>query len=106
MPEAEGVNVTLQLPLERVQLEGLKLPEPVATVKLTEPAGVVAPEPAVSDTVAVHVEPWFADTGLVQETAVPVDRRLIVIEAVPELVEWLESPPYWAVIVVLPEPVV
>jgi len=86
VPEADGVNVTLQLPLERVQLERLKLPEPVATVKLIVPAGVVAPEPAVSDTVAVHVEPWFAETGLVQETTVAVDRRLTVIMLeVPEL---------------------
>jgi len=86
VPEADGVNVTLQLPLERVQLEGLKLPEPAATLKLTVPAGVVAPEPAVSDAMAVHVEPWFADTGPVQETAVLVERRLtVIVLEVPEL---------------------
>src|SRR5207247_7841465 len=51
-----GVKLTEQLPPERVQLEVLKLPAPPVAVNETDPAGVVAPAPLVSPTVAVHCE--------------------------------------------------
>src|SRR5437773_12364083 len=59
VPEALGVNVTEQFPLTRVLLVALKLPVTPAAVKATEPAGVVAPAPLVSATVAVQVEGWL-----------------------------------------------
>jgi len=82
------VKVTLQLPDTRLQVaDGVKPPVPVATVKLTEPAGVDAPAPAVSVTVAVQVEPVFTATGVVHRTLVEVERAVGVTAAdVPELV--------------------
>ncbi len=53
----DGVKVAEQLPADRVHGEPETVPEPVATVKATVPAGVEAPRPAVSATVAVQVEP-------------------------------------------------
>jgi len=81
------VKVTLQLPDTRLQVaDGVKPPVPVATVKLTEPAGVDAPAPAVSATVAVQVEAWFTITAP-HETLVEVERAVGVTAAdVPELV--------------------
>ena len=57
VPEAEPVNVTLQLPETNVHGLGVpRLPEPVTIAKRTAPVGVLAVPAAVSDTVAVHVE--------------------------------------------------
>jgi hypothetical protein len=56
VPAALGVNVTEQVPADRVQLGELNVPARPLAVKPTEPAGVVAPAPLVSATVAVHVE--------------------------------------------------
>ena len=42
------------------------------SVRVTVPVGVVAPVLEVSVTVTVHVDPWLATTGLVQETLIVV----------------------------------
>src|SRR5437762_13624582 len=59
VPAALGVKVTEQLPLTNVQLVALKVPARPVAVKATEPAGVVAPAPLVSATVAVQVDVWL-----------------------------------------------
>jgi hypothetical protein len=77
-----AVNVTEQLPADRVQLVGLNVPIPVgATVKLTVPVGTVAPAPSMSATVAVHDvdPPTLTDEGL-QETVVEVLLSVAVTE--------------------------
>ena len=42
------------------------------SVRVTVPVGVVAPVLKVSVTVTVHVDPWLATTGPVQETLIVV----------------------------------
>ena len=64
------MNVTEQLPLTSVQLAALKLPVTPVAVKATEPAGVVAPAPLVSATVAVQVEGWLTATDDGEQTIV------------------------------------
>src|SRR5438034_1347332 len=84
VPAALGVNVTEQLPLTSVQLVALKLPARPVAVNATEPAGVVAPTPLVSATVAVHVEAWLMATVLGLHTmVVEVVRRFDVMEPFP-----------------------
>jgi hypothetical protein len=56
VPAALGVNVTEQVPATSVQLGALKVPARPLAVNPTDPAGVVAPAPLVSATVAVHVD--------------------------------------------------
>ncbi len=91
VPEALGVNVTEQLPLTKVQLVALKLPVTPEAVKATEPAGVVAPAPLVSATVAVQVEGWLTATDEGEQTiVVEVVRRVAV--TVPLLAPLLELP--------------
>jgi hypothetical protein len=51
----------------------------VTIVNKTVPDGVLVVPAAVSVTVAVHVEAWLMNTGVVHETAVEVVRRLTVI---------------------------
>ena len=88
---AVGVNVTEQLPLERVQLVALKVPARPVAVKATEPAGVVAPAPLVSATVAVQVDDWLIGTEAgVQTIVVEVVRR--VAFTVPLVAPLLELP--------------
>jgi len=84
VPEALGVNVTEQLPLTSVQLVALKLPVTPVAVKAIEPAGVAAPAPLVSATVAVQVEGWLIATvpGL-QTIVVEVVRRVAVTVPLP-----------------------
>jgi len=54
----DGVKVTEQVPAaDNVHGEPETTPAPVARTTPTEPAGVDAPAPAVSATVAVQVEP-------------------------------------------------
>src|SRR5207249_3625966 len=79
VPAAVGVNVTEQLPLERVQLVALKVPARPVAVKATDPASVLLPAPLVSTTVAVQVEVWLMATvaGL-QTIVVDVVRRVAV----------------------------
>jgi len=56
-PAALGVNVTEQLPVaDRVHVVADKVPAAPELVKVTVPAGVEAPTPLVSATVAVQVE--------------------------------------------------
>jgi hypothetical protein len=59
----------------------------------TVPAGVLAVPAAVSVTVAVQVDAWLTNTGVVQLTAVEVVRRLtvIVFEVVGPLPAWTVS---------------
>jgi hypothetical protein len=74
------VNVTLQLPETKVHGLGVpRVPVPVTIANRTVPAGVLVGLPAVSVTVAVHVDAWLMNTGVVQLTAVDVVRRLTVI---------------------------
>ncbi len=91
VPAALGVNVTEQLPLTSVQLVALNVPARPVAVNATEPAGVVAPAPLVSATVAVQVEAWLMATvpGL-QTIVVEVVRR--VAFTVPLVAPLLELP--------------
>ena len=76
------MNVTEQLPRDREQLAGVRVPVAVPDeVNLTVPVGVLAVPDAVSVTVAVQVEPLFiaTDEG-VQFTDVEVDRPVTVSE--------------------------
>src|SRR5437773_2623540 len=84
VPAALGVNVTEQLPLTSVQLVALKLPARTVRAKATEAAGVVAPTPLVSATVAVHVEGWLMAMVLgLHTTVVDVVLRFDVMEPFP-----------------------
>jgi hypothetical protein len=91
VPTALGVKVTEQEPADRVQLAALKVPARPVAVNATDPAGVVAPTPLVSATVAVQVEGWLIATvpGL-QTIVVEVVRRVAV--TLPLLVPLLELP--------------
>jgi len=62
----------------------LKVPARPVAVNATEPAGVVAPAPLVSATVAVQVEGWLTATvpGL-QTIVVEVVLRVTVMEPLP-----------------------
>jgi hypothetical protein len=114
VPRADPVKVTEQVPAERVHGEPVMLPVlvPGITTKLTVPAGVVAPVPAVSATTALQVMPTLTVAEAGQATVVEVVRRFTVIVLdVPELVVWLGggdvSPLYLPVTVAVPiaEPV-
>ena len=80
VPAAVPVNVTLQLPETNVHGLGVpRVPVPETIANRTVPAGVLAVPAAESVTVAVHVEAWLMNTGVVHDTAVEVVRRLTVI---------------------------
>src|SRR5438034_34651 len=89
VPAAVGVNVTEQLPLERVQLVALKVPARPVAVKATEPAGVVAPAPLVSATVAVQVDGWLIEigTGSRRDGVEVVGSVAVAVELVAPLLE-------------------
>src|SRR5437867_802915 len=91
VPAAVGVNVTEQLPLERVQLVALKVPARPVAVKATEPAGVVAPAPLVSATGAVQVDDWVIGTGAGVQTSVVVGVRRVAV-TVPVVAQLVEMP--------------
>ncbi len=93
VPGVLPVKVTEQVPDTRVQL-GLvgETPAPLAA-KLTVPLGVLDVPGEMSVTVAVQVLAWPTTTGVSQLTAVEVVRALTVMEALPELVAWVVSPP-------------
>jgi len=92
LPDVAAVRVTEQLPLTRVQV--VELNEPKLVVQVTVPVGVLVVPAAMSVTVAVHVDPWFATTGDAHVIEVEVVRRLTVIVVVPgSPAEWVESPP-------------
>jgi hypothetical protein len=79
-PATVPVNVTLQLPETNVHGLGVpRVPVPVTMANRTVPGGVLAVPAAVSVTVAVQVEAWLMNTGVLQETAVAVVRRFTVI---------------------------
>jgi hypothetical protein len=87
VPAALGVKVTEHVPAaDRVQLGALNVPAGPAAENPTEPAGVVAPAPLVSATVAVHVEGWLIATvaGL-HTTVVEVVRAVTVTVVEPAL---------------------
>ena len=80
-PAVDGVKVEVHVAVPAVvpaaRVHVVKVPVTPVTVKVTEPVGVrTVPAVEVSVTVAVHVDPWLTTTGLVQETAVLVVRRL------------------------------
>jgi len=98
VPDAEGVNVTVQLavapaPATSVQLGALNVPAAPLLVKLTLPDGEVAVPVALSVTVAVHVLAWPMLTGDVQEMPVVVPLGFTVMLPEPELVACVASPP-------------
>ena len=74
VPEVEAVNVEVQVAEAAVpdKVHVVNVPVTPVWVSDTVPVGVVAPVAEVSVTVTVHVEPWLATTGLVQETVVVV----------------------------------
>ena len=72
-------------------------------MKLTHAVGVVAPDPAVSVTVAVQVAaPFTAIVVGVQLTLALVDRKAAVMLVLPLLVACALSPAYAAVTVCAP----
>lgn len=85
-PEADGVNVTVQVPRARVQAVELKVPTAPELPKLTMPVGVLDGPSEVSATVAEHVLPCPITTEDTHVTTVEVLRLLIVIVKAPELV--------------------
>jgi len=101
VPEAEGavkVAVHEALPVElctSVHGEPVKVPETPDSERVTVPVGVRGePEFEMSDTVAVHVEPWFTRTGVAHSMVVLVGRNPTVIENPGLGLElWVESPP-------------
>ena len=76
VPEVEAVNVEVHVAVPAVvpaaNVQVVNVPVTPVTVKVTEPVGVVAPVADVSVTVAVHVDPWLTNTGLVHVTLVLV----------------------------------
>ena len=64
------VAVPAVVPAARVHV--VKVPVTPDTVNETEPVGVLTVPAATSVTVAVHVDPWLTNTGLVHVTAVVV----------------------------------
>jgi hypothetical protein len=81
VPAALGVKVTEHAPETKVQLGALKVPARPVAVNPIEPAGVVAPAPLVSATVAVHVDAWLIGTEEgAHTTVVEVVRRVPVTE--------------------------
>jgi hypothetical protein len=62
LPAALGVNVTEQVPDDRVQVVELNDPAGPVSENVTVPVGVVVGLVPVSFTVAVHVDAWFTIT--------------------------------------------
>ena len=92
-PVCVGVNVTLQLPADRVQDVALNVPVEFE-VKVTVPVGVTAPVPDESATVAVQVDadPLLTEAGE-QDTVVVLARMVDATVKVPVLPLWTASPP-------------
>ncbi len=74
VPEVVGVKVEVHVAEAVVPDRVQVVNDPVTPVsdRETVPVGVVAPVVDVSVTVTVHVEPWFATTGVAQDTVVVV----------------------------------
>ena len=82
VPEVDAVNVDVHVAVPAVvpaaNVHVVNVPVTPLTVNVTDPVGVLTVPAAVSVTVAVHVEPWLTNTGLVHVTAVVVVLRLTV----------------------------
>jgi len=76
VPAVDAVNVEVQVAVPAVvpaaSVQVVNVPVTPDTVNVTEPVGVLTVPAAMSVTVAVHVEPWLTNTGLVHVTAVVV----------------------------------
>ena len=76
VPAVDAVNVLVHVavpvvvPAANVQV--VNVPVTPDTVNVTEPVGVLTVPAAMSVTVAVHVDPWLTNAGLVHVTAVVV----------------------------------
>ncbi len=68
---------------DRVQV--VKEPVTPVSARVTVPVGVMNVPGEESATVTVHNEPWFATTGVAQDTVVVVARLLTTILAAPLL---------------------
>jgi len=95
------VNVTEQVPADRVQVVAENVPAPPMLVNVTVPVGVEAVGGEVSATVAVQVEGCPIGTVAGEhEMVVLVVRSVTVTVVVPTgNAEWVESPLYVPVIV-------
>ena len=82
VPDVEAVNVDVHVAVPAVvpaaNVQVVNVPVTPLSVNVTDPVGVLTVPAAVSVTVAVHVEPWLTNTGLVHVTAVVVVLRLTV----------------------------
>src|SRR5712664_527524 len=80
VPAVDALNVEVHVAVPAVvpaaKVQVVNVPETPETVNETEPVGVLTIPAATSVTVAVQVDPWLTNTGLVQVTAVVVVRRL------------------------------
>src|SRR5437899_12998351 len=80
VPEVEAVKVDVLVAVPAVvpaaSVHVVNVPVTPLTVNVTDPVGVLTVPAAVSVTVAVHVQPWLTNTGLVHVIAVVVVRRL------------------------------
>ena len=76
VPEVDAVNVLVQVAVPAVvpaaNVQVVNVPVTPDTVNVTEPVGVLTVPAAMSVTVAVHVDPWLTNAGLVHVTAVVV----------------------------------
>ena len=76
VPDVEAVNVEVHVAVPAVvpaaKVHVVNVPVTPDTVNVTDPVGVLTVPAAVSVTVAVHIEPWLTNTGLVHVTAVVV----------------------------------
>src|SRR5438445_301194 len=80
VPAVDAVKVLVHVAVPAVvpaaNVHVVNVPVTPLTVNVTDPVGVLTGATEVSVTVAVHVDPWFTTTGLVQVTAVVVARVL------------------------------
>ena len=76
VPAVDAVNVEVQVAVPAVvpaaNVQVVNVPVTPDTVNVTEPVGVLTVPAAMSVTVAVHVDPWLTNAGLVHVTAVVV----------------------------------
>ena len=76
VPDVEAVNVEVHVAVPAVvpaaNVQVVNVPVTPLSVNVTDPVGVLRVPAAVSVTVAVHIEPWLTNTGLVHVTAVVV----------------------------------
>ena len=85
VPALDGVKVLVHVAVPAVvpaaKVHVVNVPVTPDTVNVTEPVGVLTGATEVSVTVAVHVEPWLTNTGLVHVTAVVVVLLLTTTDA-------------------------